>query len=47
MMEHVLTKGPLLDAQGHLTEAGYATSLVKEYRRSAIKASAFRIKEWD
>ncbi|MBR2009140.1 MAG: DUF2804 domain-containing protein, partial [Peptococcaceae bacterium] len=47
MMEHVLKKGPLLDAQGHLTEAGYATSLVKEYRRSAIKASAFRIKEWD
>lgn len=46
-MEHVLTKGPLLDVQGHLTEAGYATSLVKEYRRSDIKASAFRIKEWD
>lgn len=46
-MEHVLTKGLLLDVQGHLTEAGYATSLVKEYRRSDIKASAFRIKEWD
>ncbi|MBQ2021257.1 MAG: DUF2804 domain-containing protein [Peptococcaceae bacterium] len=47
MMEHVLTKGPLLDAQGQLTEAGYATSLVKTYRRSDIKASGFRIKEWD
>ena len=46
-MEHVLTKGPLLDAQGQLTEAGYATSLIKEYRRSDIKASGFRIKEWD
>lgn len=46
-MEHKLTKGPLLDLQGHLSEAGYATSLVKEYRRSAIKASALRIKEWD
>ena len=46
-MEHVLTKGLLLDAQGQLTEAGYATSLVKEYRRSDIKASCFRIKEWD
>lgn len=46
-MEHQLTKGPLLDVQGHLTEAGYATSLVKEYRRGDIKASGFRIKEWD
>ena len=46
-MEHVLTNGPLLDAQGQLTEAGYATSLIKEYRRSDIKASGFRIKEWD
>ena len=46
-MEHMLTKGPLLDSQGHLTEAGYATSLVKEYRRGDIKASGFRIKEWD
>ena len=46
-MEHKLSAGPLLDANGHLTEAGYATSLVKEYRRSDIKASGFRIKEWD
>ena len=46
-MEHKLSKGPLLDANGHLAEAGYATSLVKEYKRSDIKPSAFRIKEWD
>ena len=33
--------------QGHLNEAGYATSLVKTYRRSDIKAPSLRIKEWD
>ena len=46
-MQHRLTPGPLLDEKGHLTEAGYATSLVKRYDRSAIKGGALRIKEWD
>ena len=46
-MQHLLTPGPLLDEKGHLTEAGYATSLVKRYDRSAIKGGALRIKEWD
>ena len=46
-MQHRLTPGPLLDEKGHLTEAGYATSLVKRYERSAIKGGALRIKEWD
>lgn len=46
-MEHRLTAGKLLDLHGHLKEAGYATSLVREYDRAAIKAPKLRIKEWD
>ncbi|NCU33553.1 MAG: DUF2804 domain-containing protein, partial [Candidatus Moranbacteria bacterium] len=46
-MQHQLTKGPLLDSKGHLIEAGYATHLIKDYRRSDIKVKGMRIKEWD
>lgn len=46
-MQHQLSKGPLLDANGRLNEAGYANSLVKTYDRRAIKAGKSRIKEWD
>ena len=46
-MQHELTAGELLDDRGHLREAGFARSEVKRYRRSAIGASWFRIKEWD
>lgn len=46
-MQHKLTPGRLLDARGHLAEAGYATSLIKAYDRGDIRASALRIKEWD
>ena len=46
-MQHKLSCGPLLDEKGNLSEAGYAFSLVKEYKRSAIKAGKSRIKEWD
>ncbi|HWP21767.1 MAG TPA: DUF2804 domain-containing protein [Candidatus Cryosericum sp.] len=46
-MQHSLSAGPLLNAKGELNEAGYATSLVKTYDRSAIKAGKTRIKEWD
>ncbi len=42
-----LTPGELLDGNGVLKEAGYATSLVRRYDRSAIKGGALRIKEWD
>jgi len=42
-----LTPGELLDEKGVLKEAGYATSLVRRYDRSAIKGGALRIKEWD
>lgn len=46
-MQQKLSKGKLLDENGHLVEAGYATSLVKEYSRDDIKANKWRIKEWD
>jgi hypothetical protein len=46
-MQHLLSKGPLLDPNGVLTEAGYATSPVKTYDRKAVKGGALRIKEWD
>jgi len=46
-MQTKLTPGPLLDAKGHLCQAGYATQLVRTYERKAIKANALRIKEWD
>lgn len=47
IMQHKLSEGPLLNEQGALTEAGYATSLVRYYHRGAIKAPKLRIKEWD
>ena len=47
MKQYRLTEGPLLDSRGHLTEAGYATSLVKTYDRSMIRGGKSRIKEWD
>ena len=46
-MQHKLSNGPLLNEKGDLNEAGYAFSLVKEYKRSDIKAGKSRIKEWD
>ena len=42
-----LSKGRLLNEKGALHEAGYATSLVKEYDRADVKASKTRLKEWD
>lgn len=45
--QHILSKGALLDCNGRLVEAGYATSLIKDYDRNAIKAGRLRIKEWD
>lgn len=47
-MQHEITKvAPLLDGSGHLTEPGFAKSLLPIYDRSAIKAPGLRIKEWD
>ncbi len=45
--QKLLTPGILLDENGQLAECGYATSLVRTYDRSHIKAGAHRIKEWD
>ncbi len=47
MQVHLTQRGPLHAADGRLVEAGYATSLIKTYDRSRIKAPRFRIKEWD
>ena len=47
MQRRITESGPLHDSQGHLIETGYATSLLREYDRRRVKASRFRIKEWD
>ncbi|MCF8470219.1 MAG: DUF2804 domain-containing protein [Parvibaculum sp.] len=46
-MQHELTPGDLLDAEGVLCEAGWARGETRRYRRAAIRAPWFRIKEWD
>ncbi len=47
-MEHEITaRGALLDASGSLREPGWARSLLLDYDRAAIRAPAWRIKEWD
>ena len=43
----VTTAQNLLNAQGNIAEPGYAKSLIWNYSRSQIKASKWRIKEWD
>lgn len=43
----VTTSHPLLNQHGSLIEAGWSTSLLQTYDRSAIKAKKWRIKEWD
>jgi hypothetical protein len=47
MSQIQLTPGKLLGPDGNLLQAGYATSLVKEYNPENIKAKKIRIKEWD
>ena len=48
MNQHESTeRRPLLDASGNLTEPGYAKTLLPVYRRSDIRVSPMRIKEWD
>lgn len=47
MQKQIIEKGALLNHEGELIEAGYATSLIREYRRKDIKANPMRIKEWD
>jgi hypothetical protein len=46
--QHAIAKpGLLLDEQGHLREPGYATSLLMNYNRDAVRAHRMRLKEWD
>lgn len=46
-MEKKLGPGLLLDEDGNLIEAGYATELIKEYNPENVRTSKMRIKEWD
>ena len=47
MQKKITVSGNLLDKNGHLVESGYATTLIKNYDRTHIKAGKLRIKEWD
>ncbi len=48
MIQHEITRvRPLLDANGNISEPGFARSPLPIYSRKAIKAPAIRIKEWD
>jgi hypothetical protein len=48
MRNHEVTKvQPLLKSDGTLREPGWSRKMVQVYNRKAIKAPAFRIKEWD
>lgn len=46
-MQHRMGVGDLLDEQGRLIERGWASAEVRRYERDAIRASGWRIKEWD
>lgn len=46
-MQHKLSEGNLVDMEGNLTEAGYATRHIKAYNRKNVDAHPTRIKEWD
>ncbi len=46
MQKQFTQPGPVLDANGS-PYPGYSTKSILTYRRKAIKASPFRIKEWD
>lgn len=48
MQERRITERvPLLNAQGALATPGYATALLWDYKKDAIAASKWRLKEWD
>lgn len=47
-MQHEITEAiPLLDAEGNLTQAGYAKKLLPVYDRARVKGGMTRLKEWD
>lgn len=47
MQKEIITRTRLLDDQGNIAQPGYAKKMVWDYDRSQIKASKWRIKEWD
>lgn len=47
MQNQIIKSGPLLNERGELVNPGWAKELLLEYKRSAVKASRLRIKEWD
>ncbi|CAA0094868.1 Uncharacterised protein [Halioglobus japonicus] len=47
MQNRITQRGDLLDENGVLKHAGWAKSLLLDYDRAAIRASKFKIKEWD
>ncbi|MBQ9197673.1 MAG: DUF2804 domain-containing protein [Clostridia bacterium] len=47
MQHRITSSGFLHDETGRLTECGYATGLALKYDRARVKASGFRLKEWD
>ncbi len=47
MQNRITKKGPLLNHKGELIQKGWASDLILDYDRKMIKASAFKIKEWD
>lgn len=47
MQNEIKTKQILLNDLGHVNNPGYAKSMLYQYNRRDIKASKFRIKEWD
>lgn len=47
MRNHEVTKTQNLLKNGQVAEPGWARKMVQEYRREDIKASKWRIKEWD
>jgi len=47
MQNEITEKQPLFDASGKLANPGYAKTMLFDYDRKNIKASKWRIKEWD
>ncbi len=47
MQNEIKERVPLFDASGHLANPGFAKRMIFDYSRKDVKASSWRIKEWD